>query len=268
MRIVDFELLKNSRYRINTGAAVTIGGFDGLHRGHNKLIHAVTGCSGLIPVVVTFKQSPASVIRKDSFKGNILTFQQKAGKLELMGIDTIVLIDFSPEFSTLTGKQFLHILMDALDIKKIVVGFNFHLGYRQGMDARELKNYVAEYGIVTEIILPVLYKNEAISSSRIRSSIRKGDFVSVAKMLGYGYIVEIPENIPLCGGAGKVEIEKESIPQLLPDSGLFGVIVNGNSERYRSVVEIDNQRIIITGKKNTRVKTLLFLKQNKIRRFF
>jgi len=260
MEIVDFDAVKQSNLFVSGEVAATIGGFDGLHRGHMSLIDAVTKCPGLRSTVVTFKQSPASVIRREKFIGNISTISQKLNRIAALKIELVILIDFSLEFSKLTGEQFLEILINRLNINKIVVGFNFHFGFKRGMDALGLRSYCAERNIETKIVPPVMYGDEPISSSRIRSTIRNGDFISVEKMLGYSYIVEIPENISIRKDSDKLVVEKRKLVQVLPDSGNYRVLVNSGEKEYKTEVEIVKDKLLIGQSDNTRVKTILFLK--------
>ena len=260
MKIVDFRMLQESNLDLKGEIAATIGGFDGLHRGHQCLINEVIKCLGLSHTVITFKQSPASVIRRGKFIGNISTINQKLERLEALGIEVVILIDFSMNFSKLTGEQFLEILIKRLNIKKIVVGFNFHFGFKRGMNAFGLRDYCAERDIVTEIIPPVIYKDEPISSSRIRSTIKRGDFIAVEKMLGYSYIVEIPENISFFEDNNQFEVEKKKLLQVLPNSGMYDVIVNSGERGYRTEAEIVKDKLLVEKIDNTRVETILFLK--------
>lgn len=258
MKIVDFKIVQKTNVALNGKIAATIGGFDGLHRGHQSLIDEVIRCPGLRHTVITFKQSPASVIQRGNFIGNISTIRQKLERLKALGIEVVILIDFSTDFSKLTGEQFLEILINRLNIEKIVVGFNFHFGFKRGMDAFGLRDYCTERNIVTEIIPPVMYKDEPISSSRIRNTIKKGDFISVEKMLGYSYIVEIPENISLFENNDKLEVQRKELVQVLPDSGIYSVLVNSREKGYRTEVEIVKDKLIVKKIDNTRVKTILF----------
>ena len=149
--------------------ALTIGVFDGLHRGHQVLIAKITEkAPALLPAVITFRNNP----KKPKNIEDIISFEEKMALLDSFGIALAVIIDFSEHFSKINGRVFLETLNRYLRPAYIGLGGNFHCGHRRDTDAQTFKTLAESLGIETEIVPPVLEGGIPVSSSRIREALR------------------------------------------------------------------------------------------------
>jgi riboflavin kinase/FMN adenylyltransferase len=185
MYMVDFETFINTTTAVP--AAMTIGVFDGVHRGHQVLLEKVVQ-RGPHPTVVTFVQNPQSVLSPEKYGGDIITLDEKLALFEKIGITRTILIDFSENFSRLQGRVFVEQLIKRGKMAFLVVGSNFRCGYRLDTDAEAIKRQTMVYGVETEIVAPVLYAGEHVSSSGIRAALVAGDFERVKAALGREFI--------------------------------------------------------------------------------
>jgi riboflavin kinase/FMN adenylyltransferase len=174
-------------------SAMTIGVFDGIHRGHQKLLETIVRRgSAYIPVVITFTGNPKKLLRaQDTWEGDILSLNRKIALFEDLGIAMTVLIDFSSNFSKLSGSEFLRLLRLHGNMGFLAVGSNFRCGYRLDTDVSRIKAIHDGEGIVTEIVEPVLRGSLPISSSRIRQAIAGGDLPAATDMLGRNVEVDL-----------------------------------------------------------------------------
>jgi len=163
--------------------SLTIGVFDGLHRGHQALIAKITAkAPELLPAVVTFRENPKR--RTAGTPRDIIAFEEKLALLDSLGVALCVIIDFSEQFSKLSGAAFLEDLNHYLRPAYIALGTNFHCGYRRDTDAGAFKEMAEHLGIEAEIIPPVLEGGKPVSSSRIRAALEAGDTGTVELLLG------------------------------------------------------------------------------------
>jgi riboflavin kinase/FMN adenylyltransferase len=167
-------------------SAITIGVFDGIHRGHQALIRRITGKSAsLVPTVITFKKNPKELLKKGDFTGDILSLDQKLMIFERMGVVRVILIDFSEKISRLSGIEFLDLVRQWLCPGFVAVGSNFRCGHCGDTDALRVKALYREAGIPVDVVAPVLEGASPVSSSRIRSALAAGDFSVAARLLGW-----------------------------------------------------------------------------------
>ena len=177
--------------------AVTIGVFDGLHRGHQALIAKITGkAPEFFPIVVTFRENPKkypflleNTAAKTDLEGktefrDIISFDEKMALLDSFGISLCVIIDFSEHFSKISGRAFLETLNRYLCPAYIGLGVNFHCGCRRDTDAKAFKALALSMGIEAEIIPPVLEGGLPVSSSRIREALEARNYEEAALLLG------------------------------------------------------------------------------------
>ena len=180
----DLEsLYKDSKLKAElTGGkkiALTIGVFDGLHRGHQALITKITQkAPEFLPVVITFRNNPKQT-------EDIISFEEKMALLDGFGIALAVIIDFSQYFSKIKGRVFLETLNKYLCPAYIGLGVNFHCGYNRDTDAETFKALALGLGIEAEIIPPVMEGGLPVSSSRIRAALKKGKTEEAALLLGH-----------------------------------------------------------------------------------
>ncbi|MDR1470224.1 MAG: FAD synthetase family protein [Spirochaetaceae bacterium] len=165
--------------------AVTIGVFDGVHRGHQVLLQKVIA-SGYEPVVVTFKNHPRSVVAHRKAPRLLITVEERLAIFEKRGVSAAILIDFSQKFSILSGRVFLETVWKNASPAYMVIGSTFRCGYRGGFDAAEVARVNAEAGVRTEIVEPVREGDLPVSSSRIREALAAGDVALAERMLGRG----------------------------------------------------------------------------------
>lgn len=168
---------------VSCQTAVTIGVFDGVHRGHQALLHKVAS-SGYAPVVVTFRNHPRSVLTRREAPRLLITVEERLAIFEKMGVQAVVLIDFSEKFSILSGKAFLSVLWGNASPAYMAIGAAFRCGYRGGTDAGQIARLNRAAGVRTEIVPPVLEGGLPVSSSRIREALAAGDIVAAECMLG------------------------------------------------------------------------------------
>jgi riboflavin kinase/FMN adenylyltransferase len=167
------------------GIAATIGVFDGIHRGHQALIEKIAAKRpGLIPTVFTFKQNPKAALKKKGWAGDIISLNRKLAVFENLGVEAVILIDFSRNFSRITGREFIDLLIRYGKPRFMAVGADFRCGYQMDTDSARLKAFADEAGIHAEVVEPVLEGARPISSSRIRSAISRGDLSRAALLLG------------------------------------------------------------------------------------
>ena len=186
--------------------ALTIGVFDGLHRGHQALLTKITDKAPLfLPTVVTFRENPkkfaflhntkgesekkpeklpSGTSRKDNTIKDIICFEEKMELLQSLGIELCVIIDFSAYFSKISGRAFLEALNLRLCPAYIGLGMNFHCGYQRDTDAEAFKALAEGLGIKAEIVPPVMEGGLPISSSRIRKALQSLDYKEAALLLG------------------------------------------------------------------------------------
>jgi hypothetical protein len=228
--------------------AMTIGVFDGIHRGHRALIDRVLR-SGLFPVAVSFKQSPRSVLHPEIYEGDILSVDQKLGLFERMGIGLTLMIDFSEKFSKLSGKEFIDLLQDRGNLRYLVIGSNFRCGYGHTTDVALIKAMNQAGGIPTDVVEPVLADGERISSSRIRAAISAGRLVEAAALLGRRVAIDL-SGLSVTPGPGGVYFDLGFRKQITPPFGRYPVLLfdANSSKEIETEISIDSEGLFVPSK--------------------
>lgn len=180
--IANIERIKES--------VVTIGNFDGLHRGHQVLIEKTTEYAkenNISSIVFTFKNHPVNYFKPNSVK-NIIANYEKIEILKSMKVDYIVNIPFDEYMTKISGQDFVkEILLDTLGAKKIIVGHDFTFARNKEGNTKLLKELSKIYGFELEIVNPIKLDNVRVSSTNIRNLISDGDVEKAYKYLGRYY---------------------------------------------------------------------------------
>jgi riboflavin kinase / FMN adenylyltransferase len=227
-----------SAYAYAYAYALTIGVFDGIHLGHQRLIaEIVSGSPGTEPVVCSFRQNPAAVLGSRHVPGSILTLRQKQRKFESLGVRYLVLIDFSIEISTLSGADFFAILQRAFDIRRLVVGYNFHMGRGRATGIRELESLLSSARTRLTVVPAAYYRKRIVSSSRIRDAILQARFREAREMLGEDYRLDLEGAEPVLRG-GVASVDRRRIGQVLPPVGSYSAELRGEGSPLRARVSL------------------------------
>ena len=176
---------------LEQGSVVTVGEYDGIHRGHRTVIaemHRMAAERGCATAVVTFDRHPATVVRPDSAPLLLCDLETKLELLAETGVDYAVVVEFTPEQAEVPAETFVRqILVDCLQAKVVVVGADFHFGKGRRGNVETLKSVGGELGY--EVVGLPLVKHltgagEVISSTSIRSALGDGDVEKAHRLLG------------------------------------------------------------------------------------
>jgi len=173
--------------------ACTIGVFDGVHRGHQRLLAATVAAArqlGGIAAAVTFEPHPRAVLDPANVPPELTTLDEKRERLMAAGIDRVVVINFTREVSEWTAERFCARLLDRFDLQRLVVGPGFALGRARRGDIDFLRRFGAEHGFTVDTVPAVTEDGESISSTRIRSALVSGDVELAAGLLGHHYFLD------------------------------------------------------------------------------
>ncbi len=173
---------------------LALGNFDGLHRGHMKIIDRVrrrAGERGGTPVAMTFDPHPPRVLRPDKAPPLLMTTAQRLEALERAGMHGVVVVRFSPELSRWAPDEFARqVLVEWLHVSEVWVGANFLFGRERSGNFSLLRVLGARYGFRAEKIDPVRYKDFVVSSTRIRRLVAEGRVDEAGALLGHPYFVD------------------------------------------------------------------------------
>lgn len=237
------EELKKLGYN---GTALSVGGFDGVHLGHQELLRRVLGKKNLLPGVVTFSNLPASLKNPTIFNGSVCTLQQKIDFFKGMGFCFVVVIDFSYEFSKMDGNKFLSILKDSLSMSFMAEGIDFRCGYKGSFDIDKTAQFLTDNNIMLEKIAPVIIDEERISSSLIRSAILLGDFSKVGRFLGRPYSIDCTDiKWNKMHDGNIICTDDTKFMQVLPKNGVYNVSVVFNDSKQS---KLETTLKVVSGK--------------------
>jgi len=171
--------------------AVTIGNFDGVHTGHQLLLHEVTTAArekGLQPAVLTFDPHPASIVAPQRAARLLTTQAERCSILAREGIEYVLVLPFTREMAHWTPEQFVErVLVKALRARVVIVGSNFLFGHDQAGDTKVLAQLGQRFGFETRVITPVKRRGRTVSSSEIRRAVESGKVALAARLLGRPY---------------------------------------------------------------------------------
>jgi riboflavin kinase/FMN adenylyltransferase len=217
----------------------TTGFFDGVHKGHVTVLNKLkkTGLTFNLPVcVVTFWPHPRIVLNNEPEKLKLLSsIEEKKQRIESYGIDKVIIIPFTKEFSEMSPQQFIvDELVKKYNIAGLCVGYDHHIGKNRtgGFDA--IKKICDEIGLYCEQIQPYAMDNIVISSQKIRKCLIVGNIEEANSMLGYSYTltgtVVHGKKLGRTIGFPTANIELNSF-KLIPHDGVYAVKINLNNQR-------------------------------------
>jgi riboflavin kinase/FMN adenylyltransferase len=218
-----------SEYKQIKPSVVTIGTFDGVHIGHQKIIKRIVEIAkkkDLQALVLTFFPHPRMVVQNDSTIKLINTIDEKAKQLESMGVNHLVIKKFTKSFSRLSALEYVRdVLVNKLKVKHIIVGYDHHFGRNRTANIEDLKEYGDFYGFKVTEIMPQEVDDVAVSSTKIRNALFKGDVKTANKFLGYNFSltgkVEKGRGIGSTIDFPTANIIIEESYKLIPHSGVY-----------------------------------------------
>ena len=173
---------------------LALGNFDGLHRGHRKILDRLQRVAGerrATSVVMTFDPHPPRVVRPDKAPPLLMTKAQKLGGLAQAGVDGAAIVRFTHELSQWEPETFVRtVLVEWLRVSEVWVGANFLFGHDRSGNFSLLRTLGARYGFKAEKIDPVRYKDFVVSSTRVRRLVTEARVDEAAALLGHPYVVE------------------------------------------------------------------------------
>ncbi|MHC1725097.1 MAG: bifunctional riboflavin kinase/FAD synthetase [Syntrophobacteraceae bacterium] len=169
--------------------AITIGNFDGVHKGHQALFQKVKQWADKLKgesVVMTFNPHPIEVLFPDRPLSFITSHQKKLHLIERCGIDATIIVPFNHDFSKMSAREFVEIvLVEKIGIKAIVVGHDYRFGHSREGDIDFLKQLGEQHGFEVDTVSGIRLNDTVVSSTAIRQMITKGDVKHANKLLGH-----------------------------------------------------------------------------------
>ncbi|CAN5899390.1 bifunctional riboflavin kinase/FAD synthetase [soil metagenome] len=177
-----------------TPSAVSIGFFDGVHRGHQAIVGRAMGHArrhGLRSVVVTFDRHPLQIVRPDKVPPLLMTAVRRARTLADLGPDLVVVLPFDDRLRELEPETFIaRVLRSSLDAHHVAVGHNFRFGHRAAGDVALLTQVGARDGFTADGVELLTAEGAAISSTRIRAALGAGDVDTATRLLGRPFVID------------------------------------------------------------------------------
>jgi len=182
-----------SNYHHTEKTVVTIGTFDGVHIGHQKIIEKVVKTAKRLhkkSVLLTFFPHPRMVLQKNASIELINTIEERADLLSKTGLDYLIIHPFSIEFSRLTALNFVRkVLVNQLNTSKLIIGYDHHFGKNREGNLEQLTEYSHLYNFEVEEIPAQDINNVAVSSTKIRKALSEKNIKTANKYLGYHFML-------------------------------------------------------------------------------
>ena len=223
---------------------LALGNFDGIHRGHRKILDRVcrgAGEHGATSVAMTFDPHPSRVVRPDKAPPLLMTTAQKLEALAAAGLDGAAIVRFTPSLSRWDPEMFVRtVLVDWLRVAEVWVGANFLFGHDRSGNFSMLRTLGARYGFKAEKIDAVRYKDFVVSSTRIRRLISEGRVDEAAALLGHEYCLDGTVVKGDCRGTqiGFPTVNLCTDNELLPPNGVYATTTKVGEVVYPSVTNV------------------------------
>jgi riboflavin kinase/FMN adenylyltransferase len=223
---------------------VTLGNFDGVHLGHQKIFQRVKEEALRFhgeSVVITFEPHPLKVLSPENCPPLLTPFRKKMIFIEETGIETILCIEFSLTFSMISPHEFVkNILIDSLKVRKIIVGYNYRFGRQHEGDIETLKTISQRFGVEVEMVEALRVDHMVVSSSKIRELIKEGEVENAAKLLGRDYLIvgKVIEGAKRGRTLGFPTANLEISDELYPKQGVYAVEVVWNGQILRGLANV------------------------------
>jgi len=223
---------------------LTIGVFDGVHRGHQEILSNLTAGAhqnGAPAVVLTFWPHPAMVLGKRHDLKCLTTPEERANLLGDLGVDAVITQPFTPDFANLSAFDFMRRVSRRLGLRSLWIGYDFALGHNREGDLERLTELGGEFGYSVQAIGPVKNGEDVLSSSLIRQRIRSGEVVHAAENLGRFYNLSGPV-IHGDGRGRKINIPTANIDypkdKVIPVNGVYATWAWVGGQRYPAASNI------------------------------
>jgi riboflavin kinase/FMN adenylyltransferase len=233
-----------ARFGKEVRAAVSVGNFDGLHLGHQKILRLLTErarTNGQRSCVITFDPHPLRLLRPEQAPPMIQTLSQRLAGMEQMGLDAALVLRFDHALSQVSPKDFMErILVNGLHAGTILVGENFCFGHRGAGDVHLLGEYGKTHGFGVEIVPPVELGGRVVSSTAVRNAITSGNVADAIPLLGRPF--SLTGEIRAGAGRGRTILfpTLNMIPEqeLLPKLGVYATESSAGGKPYFSVTNV------------------------------
>ncbi|MEP6993925.1 MAG: bifunctional riboflavin kinase/FAD synthetase [Acidobacteriota bacterium] len=228
------------------GGVGTIGNFDGVHLGHRKILETVVGRAAAIgrpSFAITFEPHPMAVLRPDHAPRRLQTLRQKEEAVAAIGVETLLVIPFTRDFSLTEPEEFVRTLLrDRLGASELYLGAHFAFGRGKRGDLALLTRMGSECGFVVSAVEEVFADGEPVSSSRIRRALERGTIPEANAMLGRQYeldgLVSRGDRVGHQIGVPTINLEPEN--ELAPAEGVYvtEIEIRSFGRRFASVTNI------------------------------
>lgn len=249
---------------------LAIGVFDGVHRGHQQMLHLLTAgahAESAPAVVLTFEPHPAVVLGKETSFKWLSPPDERSTLLEACGVDHIILQHFDRDFASISARDFMENISRQLGIRHLLVGYDFALGRGRQGNVPFLTGLGEELGYTLHAIEPVTDLDGIISSTRIRQDIRTGRVAEASNGLGHFY--EIFGEVVHGDGRGRtIQIPTANlelpVDKLIPTNGVYACWARVEGVRKAAVTNIGTRPTFTIGEQTLHVETHLLDHQGEI----
>jgi riboflavin kinase/FMN adenylyltransferase len=248
-------------------AVVTSGTFDGVHIGHQKILFRLNEIARIHngeTVVITFWPHPRLVLHPEDSSLKLLnTFEEKAELLKEQGVQHLIRIPFTKEFSQLSSTAFINqILVNKIGTKKLVIGYDHHFGKNREGSFEELKKNAPAYGFDVEEIPRQDVDHVGVSSTKIREALESGDIDTANHFIGRPYSISgrvVPgDKLGRLLGFPTANIEVDTKFKLIPAYGIYAVTVGYENHAFKGMLYIGNRPTVNGTKRNIEVNIFDF----------
>jgi riboflavin kinase / FMN adenylyltransferase len=223
---------------------VTIGNFDGVHLGHQKILSGVierARAENATPAVLTFFPHPSRVLRPSQAPPLLITLEQRLAAIEAAGIEAAMVLQFDAELAKVTAEDFVkRFVVETLRARAVMVGGNFRFGHRQAGDAKLLGELGRRWGFEEHIVPPVEIDGVVVSSSAVRQALAEGKVEEAARLLGRPFA--LAGNIrPGTGQGRKLVVPTLNLAteqECLPKIGVYATETLVEGKSYRSATNV------------------------------
>ena len=225
------EITDITTFSTQQPTVLTIGTFDGVHLGHQKIIERVVATArqeGLLATIFTFFPHPRMVVQHDKSLKLIHTLEEKKQLLQQLGVDLLVVQPFNEAFAQLTAEEFVStILVQRLNVKKVIIGYDHRFGRNRTANIDDMRLFGEKYGFAVEEISVQEVDEVSVSSTKIREALNKGDVTTAEHYLGTPYSLtgRVVHGLKLGRTLGyptaNIQVTEEY--KLIPKDGVYAV---------------------------------------------